>query len=513
MKSASISQSDQNGGSVLSKRAALLAAAKIAGYMLTIPLPLILVRFLDQSEFGLYKQTFALISTMLTLLGLHVSVSAYYFMPRTPEKKPQVVMNVLIFYGAVGSVTALAFALFPRWITVVFKTEDLVPYVPLIGVAIFFWLMSSLLEVVTVADGDVRSASLFTVLVQVLKSGLLLGAGVLASSIEAMVLAAVIQGALQCVILFWYIRGRFGKFWRSFDAKLFKSQLANALPFGLGALFYALQADLHIYFVSHYYDPAAFALYAIGCFQLPLLGMLLDAVISVMLPEVVKLQTRDEHHAIVVLWASAIRKLAFFYVPAYVLLFVVRYEFITLLFTKQYADSVPLFAINLAMLPLYVIVCTAVLRAFDDMKFFRLKLSLAMIPLSAFLLYFGINAAGLIGAMAAAVAVQLLDLSVSATVIARRLKMKLGDLRQFAPVLRTVAASAAAGLAAYFVRLSIEGAHSLAVLAVCSAVFGAVFLAAAFALGAVTDEEKSELARVYHAGSRKLGLSHAGEAQ
>jgi hypothetical protein len=91
--------------------------------------------------------------------------------------------------------------------------------------------------------------------------------------------------------------------------------------------------------------------------------------------------------------------------------------------------------------------------------------------------------------------------------------MKLGDLRQFAPVLRTVAASAAAGLAAYFVRLSIEGAHSLAVLAVCSAVFGAVFLAAAFALGAVTDEEKSELARVYHAGSRRLGVSHAGEAQ
>ncbi len=171
MKTGSIPQGAENGHGALSKRAALLAAAKIAGYALTIPLPLVLVRFLDQSEFGLYKQTFALISTMLTLLGLHVSVSAYYFMPRTPDKKPQVVLNVLIFYGAVGSVTALAFALFPRWITVIFKTEDLVPYMPLIGLAIFFWLMSSLLEVVTVADGDVRSASLFTVLVQLLKAG------------------------------------------------------------------------------------------------------------------------------------------------------------------------------------------------------------------------------------------------------------------------------------------------------------------------------------------------------
>ncbi len=115
--------------------------------------------------------------------------------------------------------------------------------------------------------------------------------------------------------------------------------------------------------------------------------------------------------------------------------------------------------------------------------------------------------------MAAAVAVQIVDLSVTATVIARRLRMRLGDLKQFAPVLRTIAASAAAGLATYIVRLSVEGAHSLVVFGICSAVFGAVFLVAAFSLGAVTAEEKSELARAYHSGSRKLGLSKAAEAR
>ena len=161
----------------LSKRAALLAVAKVAGYGLTLPLPLVLVRVLGQSDFGLYKQAFQVITTMLTLLGLQVSISIYYFLPRHTDRKPHVIMNVLIFYLALGGLTALLFALYPQWITHVFKTDDLVPYVPLIGAAILLWLMGSLLEVVTLADGDVRSASTFTVAIELTKSALLILSG------------------------------------------------------------------------------------------------------------------------------------------------------------------------------------------------------------------------------------------------------------------------------------------------------------------------------------------------
>src|SRR5262249_7716765 len=106
----------------LSKRAALLAIAKVAGYALTLPLPLVLVRVLSQADFGLYKQAFQVITTMLARLGLQVSISIYYFLPRYPDRKPHVVMNVLIFYAMLGGLTALLFALYPQWIMHVFKT-------------------------------------------------------------------------------------------------------------------------------------------------------------------------------------------------------------------------------------------------------------------------------------------------------------------------------------------------------------------------------------------------------
>ena len=70
-----------------------------------------------------------------------------------------------------------------------------------------------------------------------------------------------------------------------------------------------------------------------------------------------------------------------------------------------------------------------------------------------------------------------------------------------------------AATAAYFVKASLGNARVLIALMVCSATFGAVFVIVAYVVGAVTDEEKSELRRVYRSGSRRLGLSSATEVQ
>ena len=447
----------------MSKRAALLAVAKMAGYALTLPLPLVLVRVLSQSDFGLYKQAFQVITTMLTLLGLQVALSIYYFLPRYPDRKPHVVMNVLVFYAALGGAMALLFAVYPQWITHVFKTDDLVPYVPLIGAAILLWLMGSLLEVVTLADGDVRSASTFTVAIQFTKSALL-------------ILAGLVFGTIQAIMA------------------------------------YGLQADMHNYFVSHYFDPAIFAIYAVGCFELPLLGILYESVVSILFPEVARKQAAGDREDVISLWASAMRKLAFFYVPTYVLMFVLRREIITLLFTRDYAASADIFAINLLLLPMYLCVYTAFMRSFDDLRFYRLKLSLVMIPVTAASLYVGIRSAGLMGAITAAVAAQLFDTAVLMIKVGRRLGVRPAHLSQLSPMLRTAAASAVAGVAAYLVKAALGNVRLLLALMVCSATFGAVFAVVAFIIGAVTDEEKTELRRIYHSGSRRLGLSSATEA-
>jgi O-antigen/teichoic acid export membrane protein len=501
----------------LTKRAALLAAARVIAFALTIPLPLVLVRTLSQSEFGLYKQVFQIMQTVLALSGLSVNMSVLYFLPRNPDKKPQIALNVLAFYAVVGSVVALVFAAYPGWITLIFKGDGLVPHIPMLGVAILLWLLSTVLEVVAVADNDIRSASLFIVVVQLTKSALMMLAAVLFGTVHAIVIAAVLQGALHCLIMFVYLNKRFGRFWGTFDWKLFKAQLANAIPFGIGALAYGMQADLHNYFVSHYFDPDQFAIYAVGCFQLPLLAMLFDSVTSVLIPEVARREARADYAGIVELWAAAIRKVALFFIPAHALLFVVRHEFIITLFTKDYAAAAPIFAINLLNLFLYVALPTSILRSFDKLKYFRLRLSLIMIPIAGAALYTGIHAAGLVGAITAFFIVQTLDLSILLAALARRLKMSPRDIRRLAPVLRTVAAAAVAVLTTLAVKLVLAGSHAFVVLVVCSSVFAVAFLLMAFITGAVTTSEKAEMRGIlfksYRLWSARLGFSTAAEIQ
>jgi O-antigen/teichoic acid export membrane protein len=502
------------GRNVLTKRAAMLAAARIVAFAMTIPLPLVLVRTLSQSEFGLYKQVFQILMTVLALAGLQVNMSVLYFLPRNPDKKPQIALNVLAFYAVVGSGIALLFAVFPGWVTLIFKGDGLVPHIPLLGAAILLWLLSTVLDVVAIADNDIRSASIFVVVVQLTKSGLLMGAAVLFGSVHAVVIAAVVQGAVHCLIMFVYLHRRFGRFWGTFDWTLFKAQLANALPFGIGGLAYATQADLHNYFVSHYFDPDQFAIYAVGCFQLPLLGMLFEAVVNVLLPEVARREAKADYDGIIALWAAAIRKLALFFVPTYVLLFVVRHEFITTLFTKNYDGAAPIFAINLLGILLCLCMPTSILRSFEELKYFRLKLSLVMIPVACVALYVGIQAAGLVGAITAYVTIQTLDLAILMVALGKRLKMSPRDIRRLSPLLRILAAASVAGVAAFGVRLALAGTHAFITLVVCSLVYGTVCLIAIFVIGAVTTSEKAEirsaLLRYYRLGSRRLGPGSAG---
>jgi len=241
--------------------------------------------------------------------------------------------------------------------------------------------------------------------------------------------------------------------------------------------------------------------------------MLLDSVISVLLPEVARREAKADYDGIITLWASAVRKLALFFVPIYALLFVVRYEFITTLFTSTYVSAAPIFAINLLNIMLYIFVPTSILRSFDSLKYFRLKLSFAMIPVLAGALFIGIRTAGLAGAITAFVSVQTLDLSIVVFAIGRRLKMSLSDVRRLAPLVRTLIAASVAAGAAIAAKVTIVAAGSFIVLLVSSTAFVTAFLLAAFITGAVTAAEKAEmrgtLLKYYRLGTRRLGLSTA----
>jgi len=490
------------------ERAAWLSGANLLAFALSFLTPLVIVRVFDREEFGTYKQLFQILTTFMTALYLQVPMSAYYFMPREPNKRLQVAMNIIVFYLATGGLTALMFAAYPTWITYIFHNPALNEHIPLLGVALTLWLIATNVEVFPLALGDVRTASRFIVLAQISKSLIMISAALMFGSLRAVLWGSIIQGAIQCAFMLGYIHYRIGSLKvplaQLFDWQLLRKQLSNSLPYGGGATAQSLQADLHNYFVSHYFSAASFAVYSNGCFQVPLVSLLQSSFRDALTPEVARLEASGDFRAIIQAWLNAMRRLSFVILPTCALLFVVRRELIVTLFTEAYADSAQVFAIYLIVLLTQMVLTSSIMRSIADFRYFRLKFNLAQIPLACVALYIGVKLGGLAGAATATACLSVLDVAVGVTAVCRKLGVKRKDLRQLAPVANAAPAIIVAMIASSAVRTLIAPAHSIIILGACAIIFAFIYIVGALLFGALTPEDKDAIYKQAQRLSRKF---------
>lgn len=480
------------GGATLIRRAIWLFLGKTLAFLVSFVLPILLVRQMSQTEFGLYKQVFLAVNTMVTVLPLGFAMSAFYFLPRESSRRGQVIFNIAAFYLLAGAAAGLMLIFRPELLAALFASPELTDYAPEVGAVVLFWMASSFLEMVAVAHGEAYFAALFVAGAHLSRALLLLAAVLWVGSLRSLIHAALIHGILQTGALWLYLDSRFPGFWRRFDWTMLRSQLSYALPMGAAALLWIIQSDLHNYFVSHRFGAAAFAIYAIGCFQLPFIGILQESVGAVMILRVSELQKQGNVREILLLTARMMRKLALLLFPMYLFLLVTRREVIVFLFTGQYLASVPLFAINLTMIPLGM-VATAydpIIRAYPEHLPFLLMVRtvLGMFLLAG--LWFGTEHFCLEGAIAAVVGVNIIERFVLGFKAGRVLGASWHHLSLFKDVGKLALASLAAGAVAAAVREWAVENDPFVILLLCGIAFGVTYVAAVLPLGVLTSEER-----------------------
>jgi O-antigen/teichoic acid export membrane protein len=475
----------------LTVRATWMMLAKTLAFIFSFALPLLLVRRLNQAEFGLYKQVFLIVGSAVLIFPFGFHMSAYYYLPREPERKGQIVFNILLFYVLILGAVCLIIVLYPSVLEVILGGRELTEYAPLISLIVFTWGCSSFLETVAVANQEIRLATIFIVTANSTKTIFLVGA-VVFGSFRMLLYAAILQGFLQLVALLTYLRARFGRFWREFDWQLLWAQMSYALPLGISATILRFQIDLDSFFVSKQLGAAALAVYAIGCLNIPLFFLISDAVGSVMIPRVSYLEKIGAKREIVELLARMVRKLSAIALPVYALLLVVGPEFIAVLFTTKYSASWPIFAINTAQIPLSVITSAydPVLRAYPEQRYFLLRVRMFLLALLAVMLWQGTRRYGMMGAISIVVLVSAAERVIISIRVGRLLGLTSRDwllLKDVAKMLLVVAL--ASGVTA-LVRQSMGQAPALAVLCVCSAVFLFCYALGLLLLGVITPEER-----------------------
>jgi O-antigen/teichoic acid export membrane protein len=374
------------------KQAGPLMLGRGGATVLGFALPLILTRLLPQAEFGTYKQVWLVVTTAYFMLQLGLAQSLYYFLPRKDGRQRVWLTQASVSLFTLGGICGGAIYALRSVVAGQFANPDLATFG--LPMALMTWLMvaAAPLEISLTAEGRVRTAAWIIFLsdaVRVIASvvPLLLGFG-LHGFFWAYVLHGSVRFGLQC--WFYFRRGR-----PEIDWRLMREQLAYALPFGAAVLLDIPQRTFHQWAVGWSVDAAAFAIYAQGCFQVPIINLLYAPISDILQVRLADPELREHR---VHLFHDANLRLAAVFFPFTAGMVAAASLFVPALFTHLYDPSVPIFRIAILMTPFAALPLDGVLRATGHTRYlFRIFFWRLVLTVPAVLI--GLKVFGMIGAI------------------------------------------------------------------------------------------------------------------
>lgn len=483
--------------------ALLLMAGRMLAFAATFFIPVVLTRVFDPAQFGTYKQLFLVYSTVYYIAQLGMSSSLFYFLPAASHAAGRYVANSILFLGAAGlACLGLVVITAPRlghWLS----NNELSRYLPWIGLYLFLMLSSAAFETVLISRRQYFQASLSYALSDLARAAAFLIPVLLFRELEWLLKGAVLVAFLRLLVSLYYYRREFpGSF--TPDRVLFRSQLRYALPFAAAVFIEIVQGSLPQYAVSYLFDPATFAIFAVGCLQVPLVEFAASPTSDVMMVKMQESVAAGRKAAVAAIWHDATWKLALLFFPLTVFCVLAAQPIILLLFTQKYAASIPIFMAWSTLILMSTLQVDGVLRVFAQTKFL-LALNIMRLAIIGGLLKWSLSEFGLLGPVLA-VGLSMMAFKVSALIRMKRLlEVSTAELLPWASLAALLGAALGAGVVAWAIRSQLSVAPAPLLLAMALA-YAITYAAAVWRFDLLNSGEKMALAN----WARKLRSVAAG---
>ncbi|MBI3182047.1 MAG: oligosaccharide flippase family protein [Myxococcales bacterium] len=430
-----------------------MVAARLASACITVAIPLVLARALDLAEYGTYKQLFLISQTLYYVLPFGVAQSLYFFAPRVGERRPYFGQTLVFLAFAGAAAGALLFGLGPR-IASALNNPALAEH--RLELALFCALAVGAfpLELSMTSQGKTRESALTYLVSDLLRAAALVVPVLLGAGLHGMMAAVVAWAALRLAAAWVLMLGRSKG--RLFDRRLFVSQLAYAAPFGAAVLLSVPQQYAHQFVVSSEVGPALFAIYAAGCFQLPLVDLLYTPTSEVLMVRLGELDAEGRAAEGVLAFREAASKLAYVFLPLAAFLFAAAPELIAAFFGPRFLAAVPIFRVVVCCIPLAVLPLDGTLRARNETRHIFVSY-LVKAAVTGPLVWFGVKAFGMMGgigswAIAEVVGKGFLLARVPSALSTKQHPLGLGGMMPWASFGKAGAAALAAGAPVFVAR-------------------------------------------------------------
>ena len=455
-------------GSLLRSTLALSSGRALA-YAAGFFVPIVLVRRMSPAEFGEYKQAFLLAETLFFVAQLGLATSLYYFLPRDPGRSGRYVANSLLLLALAAAAVGVPLALSGRFVDWLFTGSAVSGLVAPLALYLGLMIVAAPLEIMMIARHRIRAASGTYALSDLVRAALLLLPALLTGELRYVLYGAIAFAGARVAATALYARRELGGT-LAFDPALARAQLAYSLPFALAVVLATAQLKLHELVVSHTFDAATYAVYAVGCLQIPFIDFVATPASDVMMVRMAEALGAGRNEEARQSWFDAVSGLALIFVPLVGLLVLVAPELIVLLFTPAYAASVPVFRLWSATILFVPLLTDPALRVFAETGFLAfanlVQLVVLAIAIGPLLSAFGLQGAVLATALA---------LVAGRAVAFQRVRRRLGAGRPALPwrELGLVALAAALALPLAWIAKRVAGGSAIVALVAGGAIYAA----------------------------------------
>ncbi len=392
----------------LTQNAGLVGISKFVNIVGLLAASMILTRLLTRSEYGNYEQVWLVYNSFVTLIGIGLSSSIYYFSAR--EDRRAVYSSAIAGATIVGVFSGIVLAVFAPVIAHWFGADVLTKYIRIFALYAVLSSPSLMFESIFVTERKVGLLLVGNIILAVLFASSVLSAALLFHSLTVVFISIAIIGAVKTLyLLVFLIRTR--KFLFGRLSPILKAQLLYALPILVSGIAGTISKQVDRYLVSFFFTPDKFAIYAIGSKELPMIGVITGAASAVLFPVFSELGSGEGRGKFIEIWRNSVSKTGFFLLPLMVFLLFAANDFMSFFFGPKYIVSAGIFRIFLLLLPLRLAFYSQALLSLGKQKFYMYS-AVAEMFLSGLASYFLLRLYGLEGAAVGKVLVTYIEVIV-----------------------------------------------------------------------------------------------------
>jgi len=357
-------------GPSLTTQSLHLIFGRLVGFAFAFGLPIVLVRLLDQVEFGTYKQFLLVAGFLIGVLPLGLHASLFYFIPQDPPRAGNYLLQTSILSLVIGVAAGVIIYVLAEPLAGFLNSPLLLDVVPFLAFFLALEMVGRILERTVIIERQVKLSALVFGGSDALKALALIGPAVVTREFYWVAVGAAGYALARALALVVWAIWRYGdRFERSRMAVRLGEQLNYALPFGGGNLVQNALLRYHAFYVAALFSPGTFAIYSIATQPIPPVQIFFGSLFEVALVRMTEYFVRGDWVAMRVLWNKLIASQAAVVMPMIVGLCLLAVPFVETLFTALYLDAVPVFRVSLLLLPLTMLNDHVLLRACANTRF------------------------------------------------------------------------------------------------------------------------------------------------